>query len=108
VRPIVEEGESRANGQVSPGLFPPSPSKGSPNKRRRADTLDRQRQATPSPTRRRRQMEDSVPSPIKRVKELVNEEMEEEEADDQDVAAICALGFDREMAIEALEQTVRV
>lgn len=53
-------------------------------------------------------MEDSVPSPIKRVKELVNEEMEEEEADGQDVAAICALGFDREMAIEALEQTVRV
>jgi hypothetical protein len=104
----LRKGERSANGRVSPGLFPPSPSKGSPNKRRRADTLDRQRQATPSPTRRRRQMENSVPSPIKRVNELVNEEIAEEEADNQDVAAVCALGFDREMAIEALDETVRV
>jgi len=53
-------------------------------------------------------MENSVPSPIKRVNELVNEEIAEEEADNQDVAAVCALGFDREMAIEALDETVRV
>lgn len=53
-------------------------------------------------------MENAVPSPMKRAKELVSEEMAEEEADDQEVAAICALGFDREMAIQALEETVRV
>lgn len=53
-------------------------------------------------------MEKAVPSPIKRAKELVNEEIAEEEAEDQDVAAICALGFDRDKAIKALDKTVWV
>jgi hypothetical protein len=49
-------------------------------------------------------MENFVPSPVKRAKELVDEEM----ASEQDVAAICALGFEKDLAILALEETVSV
>ncbi|PVF95637.1 hypothetical protein CPB86DRAFT_684061, partial [Serendipita vermifera] len=85
-------------------LFPPSPAKAvSPTRRRRAEAeaLEQLRQATPSPTKRRRRMENFVPSPVKRAKELVDEEM----ASEQDVAAICALGFEKDLAILALEET---
>ncbi|CCA73614.1 hypothetical protein PIIN_07567 [Serendipita indica DSM 11827] len=89
-----------------PGSIPTSPTKGtSPTRRRRADTFDKMRQATPSPTRRKRQMENRVPTPVKRAKELMVEEIKEQEASEQDIAAICALGFDRELAIEALGET---
>ncbi|KAG9053913.1 hypothetical protein FS842_006777 [Serendipita sp. 407] len=89
--------------------FPTSPTKGvSPTRRRRADSggFGRLRQTTPSPTRRRRQLEKQIPSPVKRAKELIDEEFEEEKASELDIAAICALGFDRDMAIEALAETV--
>lgn len=93
-----------------PDIFPPSPSKGlSPSKRRRAaeaEALELLRQATPSPTKRRRKMESLVPSPVKRAKELVNEEMASQDASEQDIAAVCALGFERELAMQALEETV--
>ncbi|KAG8824499.1 hypothetical protein FRC18_010522 [Serendipita sp. 400] len=88
--------------------FPTSPTKGvSPTRRRRADSggFGRLRQTTPSPTRRRRQLEKQIPSPVKRAKELIDEEFEEEKASELDIAAICALGFDRDMAIEALAET---
>lgn len=95
--------------RVITGSIPTSPTKGtSPTRRRRADTFDKMRQATPSPTRRKRQMENRVPTPVKRAKELMVEEIKEQEASEQDIAAICALGFDRELAIEALGETVSV
>lgn len=51
-------------------------------------------------------MESFVPSPVKRAKELVNEEMASQDASEQDIAAVCALGFERELAMQALEDTV--
>ncbi|KAG8819175.1 hypothetical protein FRC17_010580, partial [Serendipita sp. 399] len=87
---------------------PVSPTKGlSPTKRRRVDSggVDRLRQTTPSPTRRRRQLEKQIPSPVKRARELMEEEIEEQKASEQDIAAVCALGFERDLAIEALEVT---
>jgi hypothetical protein len=51
-------------------------------------------------------MESLVPSPLKRAKELVNEEMASQDASEQEIAAVCALGFERELAMQALEETV--
>jgi len=51
-------------------------------------------------------MENRVPSPVKRAKELVSEEMASQSASEQDIAAVCALGFERELAMQALEVTV--
>jgi hypothetical protein len=51
-------------------------------------------------------MESLVPSPLKRAKELVNEEMASQDASEQEIAAVCALGFERELAMQALGETV--
>ena len=47
-------------------------------------------------------MEANVPSPIIRARE----ELELEEEREKDVGAICALGFEREQVLDALEETV--
>lgn len=53
-------------------------------------------------------MESLVPSPVKRAKQLVEEEMEQQDASEQDIASIVALGFERDLAIEALDGTVSI
>ena len=47
-------------------------------------------------------MEANLPSPIIRARE----ELELEEEHEKDVGAICALGFEREQVLDALEETV--
>jgi len=47
-------------------------------------------------------MEANLPSPIIRARE----ELELEEEREKDVGAICALGFEREQVLDALEETV--
>lgn len=49
-------------------------------------------------------MEANLPSPIIRARE----ELELEEEREKDVGAICALGFEREQVLDALEGTVSV
>jgi len=49
-------------------------------------------------------MEANLPSPIIRARE----ELELEEEREKDVGAICALGFEREQVLDALEETVGV
>lgn len=49
-------------------------------------------------------MEANLPSPIVRARE----ELELEEEREKDVGAICALGFEREQVLDALEETVGV
>lgn len=51
-------------------------------------------------------MESLIPSPVKRAKELVTEEMASQDASEQEIAAVCALGFERELAMQALEEAV--
>ena len=49
-------------------------------------------------------MEANLPPPIIRARE----ELELEEEREKDVGAICALGFEREQVLDALEETVGV
>jgi len=49
-------------------------------------------------------MEANLPSPIIRARE----ELELEEEREKDVGAICALGFEREQVLDALEETVSI
>lgn len=52
-------------------------------------------------------MEKQIATPLKVAKELVEEDIAEQKASEEEIAAICALGFERDLAVEALEETVR-